>query len=179
MKCPKCGKEYDDTFKFCPNCAEVNRGEVQQSERTPPPPPPPTTSNKLQPLEKKKGGFMKFWSDLPTIGKALLIVAIVLLVTGGVVAGIMEANKSSGDSSSGDRESASGIYTFKTATMMLNPDGTFEVAEYNTGVLSSGTWDTDGSSVTTASPTFGVKSASYEIEGEGLRASDGDLWEKQ
>jgi hypothetical protein len=176
MKCSKCGTEYEDSYKFCPSCGEANPGQVQRGERTPP---PPTTSNKLQALEKKKGGFKKFWSDLPTIGKALLIVAIVLLVTGGVVAGIMEANKSSGDSSSGDRESASGMYTFKTATMMLNPDGTFEVAEYNTGVLSSGTWDTDGSSVTTASPAFGVKSASYEIEGEGLRASDGDLWEKQ
>lgn len=176
MKCPKCGKEYEEIFKFCPSCGEANPGQVQRGERTPP---PPTTSNQLQPLEKKKGGFKKFWSTLPTIGKVVLIVGIVLLVAGGVVAGIMEANKSSGDSSSGDREGVSGMYTFKTATMMLNPDGTFEVAEYNTGVLSSGTWDTDGSSVTTASPTFGVKSASYEIEGEGLRASDGDLWEKQ
>lgn len=24
MKCPKCGKSYDDSFKFCPECAEAN-----------------------------------------------------------------------------------------------------------------------------------------------------------
>lgn len=24
MKCSKCGMEYDDTFKFCPDCGEPN-----------------------------------------------------------------------------------------------------------------------------------------------------------
>ena len=44
MFCPKCGNEYEASFKFCPNCGEAKQVVVQQSEITPPqpvPPPPP------------------------------------------------------------------------------------------------------------------------------------------
>jgi len=34
MKCPKCGNEYDDSFKFCPECAEANPG-LEQPHKEP------------------------------------------------------------------------------------------------------------------------------------------------
>lgn len=69
---------------------EVN----EKTEITPPPPvpplppSPPTTSTQLQPSDNKKGGFKKFWSDLPTFGKVLLTAGtIIVLIIIGVAAG--------------------------------------------------------------------------------------------
>ena len=43
MNCPKCGADFEDSFKFCPNCAEPN--PIAASPQQPPPqrPPPPVS----------------------------------------------------------------------------------------------------------------------------------------
>ena len=170
MRCPKCLYHYDETSRFCPSCGEGNPGQVQQSERTPP---PPSTSNQFPPLERKKGGFKKFWSGLPALGKVALILGIVLLISGGVIAGVVEANKS------GAMESVSGTYTFETLTLTLSSDGNFSASVEPVGEYISGTWETDGSSVSLNSAKTGMKSDSFDIEGDNLRDSDGDIWKKQ
>jgi len=44
MKCSKCGTDYDDSFKFCPNCTEPNplMAVPQQNQE------PPTTQPPIQ-----------------------------------------------------------------------------------------------------------------------------------
>lgn len=42
MKCSKCGKEYDDSFSFCPFCSEPKPVEQQPVIQEPPPPVTPT-----------------------------------------------------------------------------------------------------------------------------------------
>ena len=37
MKCPKCSKDYDDSFAFCPFCAEPKPDLTQATPATPPP----------------------------------------------------------------------------------------------------------------------------------------------
>lgn len=35
MKCPKCGENYEDSFQFCPHCAEANPARTSFSEMEP------------------------------------------------------------------------------------------------------------------------------------------------
>ncbi len=110
MNCPKCGSEYDDSYKFCPKCGEKGPAEDEQSEQieqptsvmspepslpTPPQPRPVAAT----PAGKPKGGFKKFWSGLPAFGKVLLILGvIIILVIIGVAAGTGSKKEKGSDS---------------------------------------------------------------------------------
>ena len=160
MHCTNCGQSINPSDPFCGKCGH----RINSSVVTPPSAPP---------LPPQKGGFKKFWSGLPVIGKVALILGIVLLIGGVVIAGVVEANKS------GAMESLSGTYTFETLTLTLSSDGNFSASVEPMGEYISGTWETDGSSVSLNSAKTGMKSDSFDVEGDNLRDSDGDIWERQ
>ena len=94
MKCPKCGFEYEDSFKFCPNCSETN--PLTMPPPTPPvteppvaPEPPPVEPPKEKPPKKKlseraKPVFTKVKENTKvkekTNKKTIIIGAVILVV---------------------------------------------------------------------------------------------------
>lgn len=84
MKCPKCNQEYDDSFKFCPNCAEPNPIEARAEAPSPKPsaqltpaPPKKPSGEKLKPvIDKVKRKTSK---------KTVLVSAAILLVIAAAV----------------------------------------------------------------------------------------------
>lgn len=91
--CPKCGNEYEASFKFCPNCGEAKQGEVQQSEITPPPPVPPPP-----PPAQPPGGYysqQSYYPPAPTpkksrrkglgCGGGILILIIIVIVVAVII----------------------------------------------------------------------------------------------
>ena len=54
MKCSKCGADYEDSFKFCPNCAEVNPSAKKEEPAVVKPPVSPIEESSviLTPTEK-------------------------------------------------------------------------------------------------------------------------------
>lgn len=51
MKCPKCSKDYEDSFAFCPYCAEPTPVEQQPVIQQPPPPPSEQAVIQEQPVQ--------------------------------------------------------------------------------------------------------------------------------
>jgi hypothetical protein len=93
MKCPKCSKEYDDSFKFCPECAESNPQVAQQpttriEQSVSPSEIKPTPA--VPPLPPRKGGLKKSWSNLPAFGKVFLIVGMIVVLAFVVVVAVSE-----------------------------------------------------------------------------------------
>lgn len=80
MKCPKCGFDYEDTFKFCPNCSETNPLTVQPPVATEPPPvePPKEKKPKKKLSERVKPVFAKVKEK--TNKKTIIIGAVILVV---------------------------------------------------------------------------------------------------
>jgi len=82
VKCLKCGKEYDDSFKFCPACGESNPPVAQQpttpmQQPVPPSgPTPPLPPNYQQPAPKHSS---KSWRKYVAIAVASIIVILCLI----------------------------------------------------------------------------------------------------
>lgn len=226
MKCPKCDQEYDDSFKFCPNCGKPRKPEQRPARRpppqrvkkrpltpeesaqvrevsktfgakaakalraeleassgsrqvrpsvAPPPLPPQTTSPRLQPSDNNKGGFKKFWADLPPFARVLLIGGPALLIIIGVIVGVVGHYNSTGVVNEG----VAGTYKLERMTLELKDDGTYTSSVEPMGEYDSGTWEATSYSVSVKSEKLGTLTGTWEIEGSNLRDSDGEVWERQ
>jgi hypothetical protein len=113
MNCPKCNKEYDEGFKFCPFCGQKKPIEPEKAEEVraePPSPPgvtpvsPPVTPKRpvigppplpqtppMSPVRKK--AISERWQGLSNRGKAIVVGVGVLLLIVIIVAAITSGGK--------------------------------------------------------------------------------------
>lgn len=76
MKCPKCQKDYDDSFQFCPYCGEQKPAEVKEVP-VPPSGPPTVTPPSGQIPANNKNMLTLFDRRVIIVSVALLFVVIV------------------------------------------------------------------------------------------------------
>lgn len=105
MKCPKCSKEFDDSFKFCPACGEP----VSAEEMTPPTPtpttdqpmpaPPPAIGTAFSPpppgpmQPSPKGLPPKRPKDNKRILLVVICVVVGLFIIGGIISAVSSQKK--------------------------------------------------------------------------------------
>lgn len=158
MFCPKCGKEYDDSFAFCPHCGEISPTQDQQTtQRQIVPPPSPSQQVKKpepplpsppqappgKPLSlsapemktpssgKRYPNASEIWKKLSTKGKVLLvgIGVLILAVVIGVGVAVQNSNKSQ-DTSTTSETSTTTTETTTTETVKTGDDFlALEIAE--------------------------------------------------
>ena len=170
MKCPKCGNEYDDSFKFCNECAEEN---PTQKAAVPPPAQgasfgkpdgilvAPAAQAEQRFSKEPKGKFSK---------KAWIIIACAagVVVVAGIVMGLVLA-LGGGNSIAGIYNSVDGVKTLE-----LSEDGnavlTFTFLEDDIAI--EGEYVVEGEKVRIWDPTEGT---SEEIEGIVFRRTGNNL----
>jgi hypothetical protein len=96
MKCPKCQKDYEGTYEFCPYCGEKKPAEVEVTPTPAPSPPtvtttPPGTTPGMQPtpspitppplMTREKKSIKERWGSLSVKGKGVVIgIGVVILI---------------------------------------------------------------------------------------------------
>ena len=96
MKCPKCQKDYEGTYRFCPYCGEKKPAEGEVTPTPTPSPPtvtttPPGTTSGMQPTPspitppplkiKEKKSIKERWGSLSIKGKGVVLgIGVVILI---------------------------------------------------------------------------------------------------
>jgi len=94
MKCSKCGVEYDDSFKFCPECGEAKSAVTTPAEKPPVPesisplpeaPESATTlieQNKVSTQEKKSPRFSRKTKVIAGVAVVIIVGLVIGLTVG-------------------------------------------------------------------------------------------------
>ncbi|MBU1672168.1 MAG: zinc ribbon domain-containing protein [Actinobacteria bacterium] len=156
MNCPRCGTVYDDSFRFCPTCAQLNPYAAGSAGYPRQPPP-------VAQMRRGGGGDRRIWLILGiALGVVLLVgvvTALVLLLSGG------------GGSAAGKYRDSGGV-----VTLDLRSDGSWSVdfsyGGDGTGSNAGGTWKQEGNRLLLSNDD-NSGTLVFLIEGDFLKDEEG------